>query len=317
MKNRIAAVAVCGLLAAAGAVLLAGRGAADWEEGDDHKMHFPQLPDPQGWDVNATWPLNILADDWNCTESGPVTDIHFWGSWRHDLVGDIHGFFISIWSNNPGDPQGGIPSFPEALLWEAYITDFKAIDAGFGAQAWYEPEPDILYPGDHEMYFQYNIINITDPFWQEYGTIYWLSISANISTPGTFWGWKTSIYTNTYDDAFWGYYDPTGGGITWAKELYKDYPSVSMDLAFVITGTPCCNKDWNYWSGWPNIWLIPGGNAGIGTNTPTDKLHVKGNLRVQGSTTSYLFFADAVTERIGIGTNTPSDLFHVSGGLVR
>ena len=24
---------------------------ADWDEGDDHKMHWPQLPDPQGWDV--------------------------------------------------------------------------------------------------------------------------------------------------------------------------------------------------------------------------------------------------------------------------
>jgi len=25
---------------------------ADWAPGDPHKMHFPQEPDPYGWDVD-------------------------------------------------------------------------------------------------------------------------------------------------------------------------------------------------------------------------------------------------------------------------
>jgi hypothetical protein len=32
--------------------LLAAVASADWFPGDNHKMHFPQLPDAQGWDVS-------------------------------------------------------------------------------------------------------------------------------------------------------------------------------------------------------------------------------------------------------------------------
>jgi len=243
-KKMAMGIIVCTLLIVVSVFLLTNKSTADWQEGDDYKMHFPQLPDPNGWDVNATRP-NVLADDWNCTESGPVTDIHFWGSWRHDMVGTIHGFYISIWSNNPGNPAQGIPSSPGGILWSEYITDFKIVGPEFGAEGWYEPKSDNLSQVDHESYYQYNIVNITDPFWQENGTIYWLSISANVT--GGCWGWKTSIYTNVYDDAFWGDY-LLDGTYNWNYELYIDPPSVSMDLAFVITGTPCCNKDWNYWT---------------------------------------------------------------------
>ena len=47
---------------------------AHWNLGDGHKMHFPQLPDPNGWDVYATssdvnLPV-VVADDWRCSETG-------------------------------------------------------------------------------------------------------------------------------------------------------------------------------------------------------------------------------------------------------
>ena len=72
-------------------------GADDDEDGDDawdhHKMHFPQLPDEDGWDVSSgyTGQMQCLADDWMCSESGYVTDIHFWGSWHAGLTGNITG----------------------------------------------------------------------------------------------------------------------------------------------------------------------------------------------------------------------------------
>jgi len=44
---------------------LAAQGA--WVVGDGHKMHFPQLPDPNGWDVNVH--DFTLADDWQCSET--------------------------------------------------------------------------------------------------------------------------------------------------------------------------------------------------------------------------------------------------------
>jgi len=74
IRRRVVSAGLAIVLSAVGA-------AADWQPADGHKMHFPQLPDEEGWDVNATAPM-ILADDWRCSQSGLVTDIHFWGSWR-------------------------------------------------------------------------------------------------------------------------------------------------------------------------------------------------------------------------------------------
>ena len=82
----------------------------DWNPGDPHKMHFPQLPDPQGWDVQLNNPpphaINFLADDWQCMESGWIDDIHFWVSWRLDLNQGIDQVRITIYDNIPVGPQG-------------------------------------------------------------------------------------------------------------------------------------------------------------------------------------------------------------------
>ena len=93
-KNKIMGILVFVIMIATNIVLLTNESSADWQQGDDYKMHFPQLPDVYGWDVNATWP-NVIADDWMCNGTGYVEDIHFWGSWRGDQVGIIHGFWIS------------------------------------------------------------------------------------------------------------------------------------------------------------------------------------------------------------------------------
>jgi|GEM_PF-4695393 len=41
------------------------------------------------------------------------------------------------------------------------------------------------------------------------------------------------------------------------------------------------NGDWDYWSNAPHLYTIPEGNVGIGTDTPTENLHVKGDLNYQ------------------------------------
>ena len=59
--------------------------AADWFPEQPAKwVQFPDL-DYTGIDVNATAPY-ILADDFLCIETGPITDIHIWGSWYHDML---------------------------------------------------------------------------------------------------------------------------------------------------------------------------------------------------------------------------------------
>ena len=71
------------------AAALTASASGDWVPGDGHKMHFPQLPDEDGWDVKASY--LCLADDWECSEDGFVRDIHFWGSWKHGEAGQITG----------------------------------------------------------------------------------------------------------------------------------------------------------------------------------------------------------------------------------
>jgi hypothetical protein len=73
---------------------------ADWNRGDPYKMHFPQLPNPIGWDICLH--EQFIADDFTCTESGPIRDIHFWVSWKENIE-DFLGtsFFVQIRSNQP------------------------------------------------------------------------------------------------------------------------------------------------------------------------------------------------------------------------
>ena len=77
----------------------------DWRYGWPHKMHWPQLPDfgTTGMDIDLT--QAILADDFKCTSTGPITDIHFWSSFADDILPvkepNSLTFEISIYSDIP------------------------------------------------------------------------------------------------------------------------------------------------------------------------------------------------------------------------
>ncbi len=222
------------LMLSAVLMFVAGPAVADWYPGDGHKMHYPQMPDPNGWDVgfqSDSGPVQ-LADDWMCTESGKVTDIHFWISWEYDTIGFIDQIGASIYSNNPMGPYGW--SEPEELLWQQGFgpDEFNVIPYGDGEQGWYDPcTGDWRHP-DHYQYFQVNIVDIPDPFVQEEGTIYWLSLYVLTEGGGNV-GWKTSM-DHFMDDAV--YMCPWAPGTWW--ELRDPLSGESLDLAFVITPEP-------------------------------------------------------------------------------
>jgi len=235
-----AAKAVRWMVVGVAAVMVASGARTDWDPGGPSKMHYPQLPDPQGWDVAfTTWVEGVeipvqLADDWKCAATGPVSDIHFWVSWEGDRVGAIAGVWTGIYSNVPVGPQGY--SEPGELLWENHFQpgQFLVRQYDEGPQGWYEPlEPDVV-PDDHMLIFQVNIDRVPDPFIQREGEIYWLALQIPALNGEV--GWKTSL-DHWNDDAVIRLAVPNGGPEPW-HELHDPVTGESLDLAFVITPEP-------------------------------------------------------------------------------
>jgi len=207
---------------------------ADWDPGDPYKMHNPQMPDENGWDINVH--DYVLADDWQCSETGPVTDVHFWLSWQGD-GGDpsmINTITLSIHDDVPADPGAGIPfSHPGQQLWGGTFTVGQFIGRGpfAGDQGFaYEPDdPSQWVRPDHSNYWQINITNIQDAFVQQEGTIYWLDV--NVQTDqGTVVGWKTSLDHWNDQAVFWD--DPSQ---SWLRVIDDPITGDPIDMSFVIT----------------------------------------------------------------------------------
>ena len=235
---------------------------ADWVVTDGHKMHFPQLPDELGWDVNATQPV-VLADDWQCSETGWVKDVHFWGSWKNGIEGQIQAFVLSIHSDIPAEQSPTGYSMPGATLWEYEVTNFVAVPIDPPTmEGWFDPMTGLAIPDDHGNYFQYNVFLPRDQwFLQQAGTIYWLNISAIVVGPQDVqWGWKSTL-DHWNDDAVWA----TWGNLNW-QELYEPEPGPQTN-SFNITvdpagsfigggGSGAYGAGWYFYpSDWWNIWF--------------------------------------------------------------
>jgi len=243
MRNLRFLLVACGLL-------LGGIGPpvlADWQPADGHKMHFPQLPNQAGWDVNASNPI-VLADDWRCSQTGLIKDIHFWGSWMHGMDGQIISFTLSIHADIPANPPTIPYSRPGATLWERVIPITQVVVVPITTpmmEGWYDPSTGAWFANDHNMYYQYNVfLQEADWYPQDSGTIYWLNVSATLASPSAVkWGWKSTL-NHWNDDAVWAQW----GMLNWTDMREPPSFSQSLDLSFVINGGPevigaCCYSD--------------------------------------------------------------------------
>ncbi|MBW8042076.1 MAG: hypothetical protein FVQ85_19035 [Planctomycetes bacterium] len=232
-------------------------------------VKWKQPPDetPAGMDIRIDRGNGIdrvVADDFKCTTTGPITDVHFWGSWYRDPDprGYIYKIHLSIHKDIPAAPTDPDSySMPGALLWE--------MDFGIGefTETLYAQLPDTEYEwwwdlydaamgpdpmGDQKIY-QYDIyIDPNKAFVQEGDpndpVVYWLDIYV-LTEFGEF-GWKTSI-THWNDDAVYG--DLSGTSLPWSELIYPPshpYSPNSIDMAFMITTKPnvepseaCCFED--------------------------------------------------------------------------
>ncbi len=230
-------------------VLLAAPAQADWDPGDSYKMHYPQLPDPTGWDVEFVSWSNKIGDDWQCTETGPVSDIHIWLSWQADningggLPGRIETVGVEIYKNV--NPDAVLPySRPEIDPVWSYVFDASQVARrpyGQGDQGWYSPQLGMQQGlawqrPDHIFFEQLNITNIQDPFIQQEGEVYWLVMWVAWEGTQNPAGWKTT-QDHFMDDAVWYDWTEDNPLLRW-NEIVDPINGQSLDLAFVITPEP-------------------------------------------------------------------------------
>jgi hypothetical protein len=231
------------LVAVGAGMLLAAPATADWKEGDPYKMHYPQLPDPNGWDIDMT--NYVLADDWKCTETGMVDDIHFWFSVEKQTSPDPAQVFlgpirVSIHADVPiGSGNDFGFSYPGKVLrqWTFDASQYQIAGPFPGLQGWDDPNPnsDCIYQ-DHNWYWQVNITKIGEivpnPFQQREGTIYWLDLQVPQPDTAGLVGWKTT--RGVFNDAA-VYASPLGPGWQPVAVCSDNMPT---DFAFVITPEP-------------------------------------------------------------------------------
>jgi hypothetical protein len=240
-------------------------GCAPWP---DHKMHFPQLPDLIGWDVNATMP-KTLADDWQCSQTGWVTGIHFWGSWKDidqdpttdDYYTPMPYFILSIHENIPASADTPW-SRPGRLLWSWEGEIPGAPTEPPTMESWFDPNTGAWNCNDHIPYWQYdfNVANANPPadsFFQYQGQIYWLNVSAvQIPTPYQ-WGWKNTT-DHFMDDAVYTDNGPAGPWYPIVEpprcnwfDVYFDAARNAQDMG----STNYYGTGWYQYEYWTNMWF--------------------------------------------------------------
>jgi len=214
----------------------------------NEKMHWPQLPDlsPTGIDIDNTW--FILADDFKCTESGPITDVRIWASFFDDILPEVGvdslAFALAIHADIPDDPMNpddwSKPAEGPPLWFQEFFPGQYTVTqvADNISEDWYDLETEIWSNDNHQQAYQYDFEVTENPFPQEEGEIYWLAVKV-LDDVG--FGWKTTTARDPdlrwNDDAVWD----KPGPLTWLPLTYPsghEYAGESLDLAFVITPEP-------------------------------------------------------------------------------
>ena len=173
------------LLVLSGVLLLALAPAAlaDW----DHEEKWNQLEpyvatfvDLQPSYVSDT--IQIVADDFECFETGYITDIEFYGNCPN--LDTLSQFRITFWSDCPG-----AASLPGTLLED--LTVAPADGNGIGWQ--------IIDQGTNAYLFKINL-PVDDWFVQEQGNIYWIGIQGVLSGNNRFMWCSRALGAETFGD---------------------------------------------------------------------------------------------------------------------
>ena len=252
MKKKVVGLGICMLMFVA-AVLPVAATETGCASCGDQTVKWEQLPDitENGTDVCVTSTMEIprmLADDFKCTMTGPITDVHLWGSWFQDQKGIIKAIHLSIHEDIPANESPTQYSIPGKVLWQMNFSAGQFTEKLYHegtAEWWWDPYTGELVPKADHAIWQYDInISATNAFIQQgtpnHPVIYWLDVYVETST-GIF-GWKTAgVQWN--DDAVYRVGTPTPMWLELKYPTGHPLQGRSVDLAFRITTTPvCCYK---------------------------------------------------------------------------
>ncbi len=238
---------------------------------------YEQMPNKSGYGMDIRYDRRggvqrVLADDFLCTASGPITLVTLFSSWEGDSKVSINRFHLRIYDDIP-DPDGGGPEYskPGDLLWE---KDFYSAYGDF-TESLYYTIPPATYPsaawwwdpaggqlpvsGDDKKTWQYDLpIAPTEAFVQQGDpcepVVYWLGVHVYFTVfipmstdSDSGFGWKTALLTEGWNDA--AVYSNDDGS-TWNRLVYPmghSYIGNPVDFAFRIFGKLCCNcANYNY-----------------------------------------------------------------------
>ncbi len=215
-----------------------------WDTDDGHAMHWAQLPDTQATGIDVDLAGSSLAEDFVAAQSGPITEIHFWGSFKDDerptLGVDSLEFEVNIYANKAATSSTSWDK-PGDLLWTGHVEPFRYDVSEVTSnikEGWYEPTTRFFEAENHKRVYQYNICFDEDDelFSMRLGTTYWVEI-AEIPSDDTRYqfGWKTTKRDlQTGANAVW--YSSTLG---WRAMVYPDGHTSAgkpMDLSLVVVG---------------------------------------------------------------------------------
>jgi hypothetical protein len=209
-----------------------------WSQPPYRNLESPHPKSFWGWDELSVYSKQIVADDWLCTDTRPVTDIHWWGSyqqWNEDKAPENSpsAFHIGIWKDVPAGVDKEW-SHPGEMIWEwiAGRSELNERVVGSDFHPDYMEKPDSC--------FRYDFIIPEEKWFYQEGdsSIYWISISALYQDMPSLhrWGWKTRPhYFN--DDAvrISSPETPNIGAIFSSGEPIWDMNNVSWDMAFELT----------------------------------------------------------------------------------
>jgi hypothetical protein len=232
---------------------------------------YPPGDDPSG--------RQIVADDWVCMDGRPITDIHWWGSFkgwsgqRPPTAEMPKAFRIGIWTDVPKALTNPF-SHPGRLIWENVCNCYTWSYAGC--------DIDPRGTGVNDTCFKFDqLLSQDEWFYQETsepnGTVYWLSIVAvyDGNTPAHPWGWTTrphfynddAVRIMDINDGSW----PPIIGTSWASGEPIEYPAgTSWDAAFVLTTNRMYEPRRGYWPS----------SSGNGSVTPISQVDFDGDLIV-------------------------------------